>query len=1088
MRRVVIGLMSLAFAARLCATSIDPDFSEEVYVKNFGAPTAMAFAPDGRLFICEQAGSLRVVQGRTLLAQPFLTVDTDSNGERGLLGVAFDPNFATNHFVYVYYTAKTPTAHNRVSRFTADGNTAVPGSELVILELDELSTATNHNGGALHFGNDGRLYVAVGDNATGTRSQSLANRFGKILRINRDGSIPADNPFYSVATGPNRAIWALGLRNPFTLAIQSSTGRMFINDVGQDTWEEINEGIAGANYGWPLEEGPPDGAPNPDFTYPLYAYEHVSTGPCAITGGAFYEAVPGGFPAKHVGDYFFGDFCSKTISKFDVPTDDVSAFSIDIRRPVDIREGPDGALYYLSRNPTSPRVIRVRYAGETAPRITQQPASVTLLVGQAVTFTVIASGLSPLHYQWRRDGVAIAGETSASYRFTSAKLSDSGAAFDVVVTNTLGTATSNAAVLTVTTNTRPTASITQPLGGTRYKGGDVIQFAGNGNDAEDGVLPASAFTWWVDLHHDTHTHPQVLPFPGAKSGSFAIPVSGETSDNVFYRIHLQVVDSGGLTRSLTRDVQPLKTTITLASDPSGLELRLDGQPIVTPYTFTGVVGIERSLEAVTPQTVGGSAVEFVSWSDNGARAHVISTPSGATTYTAVFAAGGSRLTINDPSVIEGDSGTRNGVFTIKLSRASTSPVSVKWATADGSAIAGADYVAASGTVTFAAGTTSRTVAVPVIGDTTNEPDETFDVVLSAPVGAALGDARGTATINSDDGGGTVRFNPGLYPRKENLGPVVLTVVRPSSIGAASVKYATSAGTATAGGDFQSTSGTLDFADGASTATLSVPLVADSVIETDETFTVTLSEPTNGLALGSPATATVTIQNDDQPGIFAFGAANYIKSEAGPSATITVQRSGGTASGIAVSYATANGTASAGADYDSQSGTLTFGAGVTSMTFTIPIVNDTLDEADETVNLSLSNPTAGATLGTRPNAMLTITDNDSAGIFVFGAATYSRAENGGTATVSVKRSGGTASGATVQYATGGGTATAGVDYTPISGTLTFAAGQTTAQLTIALTADTTAEADETIGVTLSSPGGGATLGTPSATTLTIVDDD
>ena len=109
MRRLTIGLMSLAFAARLCATSVDPDFSEEVYAKSFGAPTAMAFAPDGRLFICEQAGSLRVVQNRVLLAQPFVTVDADSSGERGLLGVAFDPDFATNHFVYVYYTAKTPT-------------------------------------------------------------------------------------------------------------------------------------------------------------------------------------------------------------------------------------------------------------------------------------------------------------------------------------------------------------------------------------------------------------------------------------------------------------------------------------------------------------------------------------------------------------------------------------------------------------------------------------------------------------------------------------------------------------------------------------------------------------------------------------------------------------------------------------------------------------------------------------------------------------------------------------------------------------------------------------------------------------------
>jgi hypothetical protein len=866
------------------------------------------------------------------------------------------------------------------------------------------------------------------------------------------------------------------------LAVQPSTGRIFINDVGEDTWEEINEGIAGANYGWPTAEGP---STDPAFTNPIYTYEH-SIGGCAITGGAFYEAVQGGFPSEHVGDYFFGDFCLRTISKYDTATGNVSVFSTEIRRPVDVRQGPDGALYYLSRTSTS-KVYRVRYTGESAPRITQNPASVTLPVGQSVTFTVAAAGTAPLHYQWRRDGIDIAGETAASYRFTSAQLTDNGAAFDVVVTNSLGTATSAQAILTVTTNTRPTASITQPVGGTTYAGGDLIQFAGTASDAQDGTLPASAFTWWVNLHHNTHTHPQVLPFSGAKSGSFVIPVIGETSDNVFYRINLRVTDSGGLTRSLSRDVIPRKATVTLASEPSGLQLLLDGQPVVTPFTFVGVVGIQRSLEAVSPQTAGAATLAFQSWSDGGARAHVILTPSSDTTYTAAFAAG-RQLSISDTSVVEGNSGTRYAVFSIALSSAAATPVSVQWSTADGSATAGSDYVAKSGTASFAAGTVSRTITVAVTGDTEVEPHETFRVNLSAPVGATLGDAQGTATITSDDGGGTVRFAVSTYPRNEDAGAVVLTVKRTSSIGTATVKYATAAGSALAGSDFGSTSGTLSFADGASIATLSVPLIADTTIEGDETFTVMLSAPTNGLVLGTPASATVTITNDDRPGSFSFGSVSYVKSEAGPSATITVLRSGGRASGVVVGYGTTNGTASAGADYSSRSGTLSFGGGVASLTFTVPIVNDTLDEPDETVNLALSSPTAGATLGTRPTAVLTITDNDSGGAFAFGAATYSRAENGGTATITVKRSGGAASGASVHYATAGGTATAGSDYTSISGTLTFAAGQTSAQLTITLADDSSAETDETIGVTLSSPQGGATLGTPSSATLTIVDND
>src|SRR4029450_2021633 len=229
---------------------------------------------DGRLFVCQQSGSLRVIKNGVLLPTPFLTVSTDSSGERGLLGVAFDPNFASNQRVYIYYTVPGSPPHNRVSRFIASGDVAVPGSETVILELNNLSTASNHNGGAIHFGLDGKLYVAVGENANSANSQTLGNLLGKMLRLNRDGSIPTDNPFYNMATGLNRAIWALGLRNPFTFAIQPGTGRIFINDVGQNTWEEINDGIAGSNYGCPNCEGP-CGSPNPNSRDPIYQYSHA---------------------------------------------------------------------------------------------------------------------------------------------------------------------------------------------------------------------------------------------------------------------------------------------------------------------------------------------------------------------------------------------------------------------------------------------------------------------------------------------------------------------------------------------------------------------------------------------------------------------------------------------------------------------------------------------------------------------------------------------------------------------------------------------------------------------------------------------
>ncbi len=268
-RWLLVSAALAVLALHAVAATLPSGFTETTIASGLANPTAMAFAPDGRLFVCKQTGQLRVIENNQLLATPFVSLTVNSSGERGLLGVAFDPNFTVNQFVYLYYTATSPTIHNRVSRFTANGNVAV-GGETVLLDLPTLS-ATNHNGGAMHFGLDGKLYIAVGDNANGANSQSLTTPLGKMLRINTDGTIPSNNPFFTQTTGINRAIWALGLRNPFTFSFQPTSGRMFINDVGQNTWEEINDGIAGANYGWPTTEGP---TTNPSFRSPVYAYQH----------------------------------------------------------------------------------------------------------------------------------------------------------------------------------------------------------------------------------------------------------------------------------------------------------------------------------------------------------------------------------------------------------------------------------------------------------------------------------------------------------------------------------------------------------------------------------------------------------------------------------------------------------------------------------------------------------------------------------------------------------------------------------------------------------------------------------------------
>jgi glucose/arabinose dehydrogenase len=627
----IVAIATIAFptAAALAAT-VPGGFIDTRYVALPTDVTAMQFAPDGRLFVSQQTGKLRIVQDGRLLATPFATLPVDARGERGLLGVAFDPDFARNGWVYVYYTASSPVIRNRISRLTASGNVAVAGSERVLFELDPLSSALNHNGGAIHVGNDGKLYVAVGDNVNSQNAQSFGNLFGKILRLNRDGSIPSDNPFLQRTTGRNRAIWALGLRNPFTTTFQRSTGRLFINDVGQDTYEEVNVGIAGANFGWPYAEGP---SADTRYKDPLHFYGHTN-GACAITGGAFYAAPVMPFPSGDHGKYFFADYCGGWIRRLDPTTGAVTAFASGIAQPVDLEVGRDGALYYLSRS--GAYVGRISYGASLAPEIDLQPASRTIAVGESVTFRVGASGTGTLQYQWRRNGNPISGATGASYTRNNVTLADSGAFFDVVVSNSFGRVASEPAQLTVVNGTRPVASITRPISGATYAAGTTVEYAGAGNDAEDGALPASAFTWWVDLHHDGHTHPHMPPMSGRKSGSFWIPATGETAANVFYRIHLRVVDSTGLARATYRDLQPRRTTVTLNTYPTNLLLRLDGRLVRAPYRFVGVEGMRRDITAVTPQSADGRTWVFGSWSDGGTRSHTIRTPVADTTYTARF--------------------------------------------------------------------------------------------------------------------------------------------------------------------------------------------------------------------------------------------------------------------------------------------------------------------------------------------------------------------------------------------------------------------------------------------------------------------
>lgn len=319
----------------------------EVVAKNLSGSTAMEVLPDGRVLVCEQTGGLRLVVDDRLLSEPLVTLPVDTTWERGLIGVTCHPRFADNGWIYACWVAREPYPHHRISRWTMDGDAIVADSRVDLLVGDDQRTLggqvpAGHQGGAMHFGIDGRLYVALGEQTAGLPSQHLDTLQGKLLRLEPDGQIPADNPFVDRARGKYGAIWAMGLRNPFTFAIRREDGLMLINDVG-GSFEEINVGRAGANYGWPSVEHGPTGAVG--MTGPAHWYPQAS-----IAGGDFVPA-ESAWPESLRGKYLFGDFVHGQIRAIDPAAPEASTTVLsNLRRPVDLRWDARGWLWILLRN------------------------------------------------------------------------------------------------------------------------------------------------------------------------------------------------------------------------------------------------------------------------------------------------------------------------------------------------------------------------------------------------------------------------------------------------------------------------------------------------------------------------------------------------------------------------------------------------------------------------------------------------------------------------------------------------------------------------------------------------------------------
>jgi glucose/arabinose dehydrogenase/PKD repeat protein len=679
----------LAVALAHPASAILPQGFSDVLVANLTNPTALAFTPDGRLLIAQQAGIVRVYQeGRdgALVPAAALTIPAAqicNNFENGLLGITVDPAFQENGFVYLYYTAKRPDAVcvNRVSRFVMSGDTLDPASQAVLID-NIPSPNGNHNGGDLKFGKDGYLYVSVGDGGCdwlggGCQARNDASRdefvlLGKILRITSDGGIPPGNPFQGQGTvrcnvtgrtDPGfrcQETFAWGFRNPFRIAHDPNADgvRLFINDVGQNTREEIDLAQAGGDYGWNCKEGTrtnstaPSCQPLPQgLVPPIYEYDHnalvpgTSVSNCgSVTGGAF---VPNGLWPTYDGAYLFGDyvcgalFVLKQSGGAWFASDFASGLGAD--SAVTMIFGPHGhtqALYYTSYSGGG--VVRKIFYDVEGNEPPTAVASADPVAGTApLTVTFDASGSSDpdgdvMTYIWSfGDGsdeeitqLTHVQHTYQANGIYNATLRARDSEFEVSAPVT---------VQIQAGNTPPEPTILSPDAADRFRVGQTVTLTGGATDAEDGALPDSALSWVVVLHHNgDHTHPVLGPQTGSGLTFTAPAPEGlDATERSYLEIRLTATDSTGLSRTVTQNFLPNRLQLTFDTSPAGLLLVVNGEVVTAPRNVVSWEGYGIEVDA-PDQIKDDTAWHFVSWSDGGASTHILETPASATTYTATF--------------------------------------------------------------------------------------------------------------------------------------------------------------------------------------------------------------------------------------------------------------------------------------------------------------------------------------------------------------------------------------------------------------------------------------------------------------------
>ena len=599
-------------------------------------PTVFAFAPNGDIYIGEQSGIILIYRNGAVLPTPVVTLNTDSAGEKGLLGLALDPKFATNGYMYVSYT--TLDEHAQLSRLTVQNDTANLSTEKVYMKGNQLQNA-HHSANDLHIGPDGKLWWAVGDNVPSiSNAETLTNIYGKILRFNLDGTIPSDNPFLHVP-GAVPSIYAYGLRNPFRFTFLPN-GKAMTEDTGSNDWEELNTIQPGGNFGWDFYEG---NCGSCGYINPVYAYGHVPTDGATSAIAAYSGSV---FPKQYDHVVFFGDYNRDDIEAvtFD-PTYNTeisdNVFDSSAGTIADLQEGPDGNLYYVSIFEGT--FTEISPSGPFPPIAAASTSSNAGLSPLNVQFS--SSGSSdpyglPLTYSWDfGDGSPVSTSPNPSHTYTT------NGTYTATLTVSNGTQTGTATTQVVVGHTPPTASITSPAVNATYNGGDTVSFSGTATDAADGTLPASAYTWQVDFYSNNVAqpfyttevaHPFYGPITSVTQGTFQIPQDLSNSASTFYRITMTVVNSLGIQTVVTRDIHPHLTNWSVNTNIPGAAYVVDGTWHTSPYTTSDVVGVQHVLSGVPTQKIGSNRYRFQGWSDGSALTDSFTNSATNGSYTANY--------------------------------------------------------------------------------------------------------------------------------------------------------------------------------------------------------------------------------------------------------------------------------------------------------------------------------------------------------------------------------------------------------------------------------------------------------------------